>query len=97
MEVVRIIDRPVPVREVVVNIKEVEVIREKLVPVIQIKEVERIVNHVVPLIKEVEKIVDRRVEVPIIQEKIVRVPEIINNIVIEKTTIPQIITVPQYV
>jgi hypothetical protein len=36
------------------------------------------------LIKEVEKIVDRRVEVPIIQEKIVKVPEIINQVIIER-------------
>lgn len=35
-------------------------------------------------VQEVEKIVDRRIEVPIIQEKIVRVPEIVTQIVVEK-------------
>jgi hypothetical protein len=63
------------------------------VTVVQIREVERVNNVVVPLIKEVEKIVDRRVEVPIIQEKIVKVPEIINQIVIERIEIPKIIEV----
>jgi hypothetical protein len=63
------------------------------VTVVQIREVERVNNVVVPLIKQVEKIVDRRVEVPIIQEKIVKVPEIINQIVIERIEIPKIIEV----
>lgn len=46
---------------------EIEKIVEKLVPVVEIREIERVNNVVVPLVKEVEKIVDRRVEVPIIQ------------------------------
>jgi hypothetical protein len=41
----------VQVTNEVTIIKEVEVIREKLVPVVQIKEIEKIVNQVVPLIK----------------------------------------------
>ena len=57
-----------------------EVIREKIVPVYEVKEVERVVNTVTPLIQEVEKIIDRRVEVPIIQERIVTVPQIINRV-----------------
>ena len=40
-----------------------------------------------------EKIVDRKVEVPIIQERIVRVPEEIIKVVIEKVHVPQIIPV----
>ena len=39
-------------------------------------------NVVVPLVKEVEKVVDRRIEVPIVQEKIVKVPEVINQVVV---------------
>lgn len=45
------------------------------------------------MIKEVEKIVDRRVEVPIIQEKIVKVPEIINQVIIERVEVPKVIEV----
>jgi len=45
------------------------------------------------LIKEVEKIVDRRVEVPIIQERIVRVPELITQVVIERVEVPKIVQV----
>lgn len=48
---------------------------------------------VVEKIKEVEKIVDRKVEVPLIQERIVRVPEEIIKVVIEKVHVPQIIPV----
>ena len=40
----------------------IETIKEKLVPVIQIKEVEKVVNTVTPLIKEVEKIIERSME-----------------------------------
>jgi hypothetical protein len=45
------------------------------------------------LIKEVEKIVDRRVEVPVIQERIVRVPELITQVVIERVEVPKIVQV----
>lgn len=45
------------------------------------------------MIKEVEKIVDRRVEVPIIQERIVRVPELITQVVIERVEVPKIVQV----
>jgi hypothetical protein len=55
--------------------------------------VEKIRNVIVEKIKEVEKIVDRKVEVPLIQEKIVRVPEEITKVVIEKVHVPQIIPV----
>jgi hypothetical protein len=55
--------------------------------------VEKIRNVIVEKIKEVEKIVDRKVEVPLIQEKIVRVPEEIIRVVIEKVHVPQIIPV----
>jgi len=72
----------VAVQNEVVRVQEVKIIEEKIVYVDRIKEVERIVNTVVPLIKEVEKIVDRNVEVPIIQERIVKVPEIIVQIAI---------------
>jgi len=48
------------------------------------------------LVKEVEKIVDRRVEVPIIQEKIVEVPTIVNQIVIERVEVPRIIEVERW-
>jgi hypothetical protein len=51
----------------------------------------------VPIYKEVEKIVDRRVEVPFYQEKIVRVPEIITQIVVERAEIPRIIEVTKTV
>ena len=57
---------------------------EKLVPVVEIKEIEKVNNVVVPLVKEVEKVVDRRIEVPIVQEKIVKVPEVINQVVVER-------------
>jgi hypothetical protein len=67
VEVPQIIEKIVQVHSESVRVVEVEVIKEKLVPVIQIREVEKIVNTVTPLIKEVEKIVDRKVEVPIIQ------------------------------
>lgn len=40
---------------------------------------------------------DRRVEVPIIVEKIVRVPEIITQIVVEKIENPVIVEVEKYV
>lgn len=46
--------------------------------------------------KEVEKIVDRRVEVPIIQEKIVEVPTIVNQIVIERMEVPRIVEVERW-
>lgn len=39
VEVVKVIEKPVPVRSVETIIHEVEVIREKLVPVVQIKEI----------------------------------------------------------
>lgn len=48
------------------------------------------------MIKEVEKIVDRRVEVPIIQERIVEVPTIVNQIVIEKIEVPKIVEVERW-
>ena len=48
------------------------------------------------MIKEVEKIVDRRVEVPIIQEKIVEVPTIVNQIVIERMEVPRIVEVERW-
>lgn len=51
VEVPRVIDRPVPLRVEKVEIKEVEVVREKLVPVIQIKEIEKVNNVMVPLVK----------------------------------------------
>lgn len=54
---------------------------------------ERVNNVVVEKIKEVEKIVDGKVEVPLIQERIVRVPEEIIKVVIEKVHVPQIIPV----
>lgn len=57
---------------------------EKLVPVVEVKEIEKVNNVVVPLVKEVEKVVDRRIEVPIVQEKIVKVPEVINQVVVER-------------
>jgi hypothetical protein len=53
-------------------------------------------NVVVQLVKEVEKVVDRRVEVPIIQEKIVEVPTIINQIAIERVEVPKIIEVERW-
>lgn len=49
------------------------------------------------MIKEVEKIVDRRVEVPIVQEKIVKVPEIINQVIIERVEVPKVIEVEKLV
>lgn len=49
------------------------------------------------MIKEVEKIVDRRVEVPIIQEKIVKIPEIINQVIIERVEVPKVIEVEKLV
>ena len=39
---------------------------------------------------------DRRVDVPIIHEKIVTVPEVITKIVIEKVHVPYIITVKEF-
>lgn len=50
----------------------------------------------VPLVKEVEKIVDRRVEVPIVQERIVTVPEIINQVAVERIEVPKIIEVERW-
>lgn len=47
--------------------------------------------------KEVEKIVDRKVEVPFYQEKIVRVPEIATQIVVERVDIPVIVEVTKQV
>ncbi len=49
------------------------------------------------MIKEVEKIVDRRVEVPIIRERIVRVPETITQVVVERVEVPRIIEVQKLV
>lgn len=43
------------------------------------------------MVKEVEKVVDRRVEVPIVQEKIVRVPEIVTQIVVERAEVPKVV------
>ena len=48
------------------TIKEVKVVEEKIVYKDRIKEVERIVNQPVIVHKEVEKIIDRRVEVPFV-------------------------------
>lgn len=48
------------------------------------------------MVKEVEKIVDRRVEVPIVQEKIVEVPTIVNQIAIERVEVPKIIEVERW-
>lgn len=50
----------------------------------------------VPIVKEVEKVVDRKVEIPIIQQKIVRIPEEITQIVIEKVHVPQVIPVKTF-
>jgi hypothetical protein len=49
VEVPQIIEKIVQVHNEVIKIVEVEVIREKLVPVVQIKEIEKIVNTVTPL------------------------------------------------
>ena len=46
--------------------------------------------------KEVEKIVDRRIEVPIVQERIVTVPEIINQVVVERIEVPRIVEVERW-
>lgn len=54
---------------------------------------ERIVNNPVTLIHEVEKIVDRRVEVPVVHERVLRVPEIVTQIVLERVEIPKVIEV----
>lgn len=43
------------------RVQTVEIVREKVVYQDRIKEVEKIVNHTTTLIKEVEKIVDRRI------------------------------------
>ena len=43
----------------------IEKIVEKLVPVVEVRN-----NVVVPLVKEVEKVVVERIEVPILQEKL---------------------------
>ena len=67
MEVPKTIEKIVQVQVERPTIKEVKVIEEKIVYRDRIKEVERVVNHPVPMVKEVEKIVDRRVEVPIVQ------------------------------
>ena len=64
-----------------------------MVPVIEIREVERVVTQVVPLIHEVEKIVERKVEIPFYQERIVQVPQITTNIVIEHEEVPRIIEI----
>lgn len=66
------------------KIVEVEKFVEKLVPVVEVREIEKVNNVVVPLVKEVEKVVDRRIEVPIVHEKIVKVPEVINQVVVER-------------
>ena len=47
--------------------------------------------------KEVEKIVDRKVEVPFYQEKIVRVPEIVTQIEVERVEVPMVIEVTKQV
>lgn len=93
VEVPRVIEKIVQVIVEVPIIKEIKVIEEKIVYRDRIKEVEKIINHPVPMIKEVEKIIDRRVEVPIIQEKIVRVPEIVTQIVVERVEVIKIIEV----
>lgn len=53
MEVPQVIEKIVQVTNEITQIREVEVIKEKIVPVTQIKEIERVVNIVQPLIKEV--------------------------------------------
>lgn len=50
-------------------------------------------NNPVTLIHEVEKIVDRRVEVPVVHERVLRVPEIVTQIVLERVEIPKVIEV----
>ena len=44
-----------------------------------------------PLVKEVEKIVERKVEVPFYEDRLVTVPEIITRIEVERVEIPKII------
>lgn len=68
----------------VIQVREVKVFEDKIVYRDRIKEIEKVVDHVIPLIKEVEKIVERRVEVPIIQQKLVRVPFVVTQIVVER-------------
>jgi len=41
--------------------------------------------------------VDRRVEVPVVRERIVRVPELVTQVVIEKIEVPKIIEVEKLV
>ena len=77
--------------------KEVRVVEEKIVYQDRIKEVERVVNRTVELVKEVEKVVERRVEVPITNEKLVKVPEIITQIVVERCENPVIVEVEKMV
>lgn len=55
------------------TVKEVKVLEEKIVYQDRVKEVERLVEKVVPVREEVIKPVENRVEVPVIQEKIVTV------------------------
>ena len=62
-----------------------------------IKEVIREVPQPVVVYKEVEKIVDRKVEVPFYQEKIVRVPEIVTQIEVERVEVPVVIEVTKQV
>ena len=45
------------------------------------------------MVKEVEKVVDRRVEVPITVEKIVSVPTIVTNTAIERIEVIKIVEV----
>lgn len=40
--------------------------RDRVVVQDRIKEIERVVNVPVPLVKEVEKVVERRIEIPVI-------------------------------
>ena len=59
-------------------------IRDNIIIQERIKEVEKEVPHVVTVKEEVEKIVERRVEIPIIHEKIVIVQEIVTKPVVQR-------------
>lgn len=63
----QIVEKIVEVRTIQEEIREIPVMREKIVVQDRIKEIEKIVNVAVPLIKEVEKVVERRIEIPVIQ------------------------------
>lgn len=69
----------------------------EVVYVDRIKEIEIPINHEVEVIREVEKIVEKYLEVPVVHERVIKVPEIVTQMVVEKIEKPVIVEIEKIV